>query len=63
MKIAFIIFCFSPFVLQAQTDSKVYVKLHLLSKVETDGIKLRWACDNPVVWQNGLSKGYILERA
>lgn len=48
--------------LSSQTEQTI-VTLNILSKVERDGIKLRWAIDDPHIWQLALSKGYTLERA
>lgn len=64
MKVASTVICLLlVLTLSAQEKNIIRVNLHLISKVEPNGLKLRWACDNPVVWQQALSKGYLLERA
>lgn len=37
--------------------------IKIISKVSTDSIILRWAPNHPGAWEQGLSFGYILERA
>lgn len=51
-----------PIFLYAQEDLTI-VGLKSIAKIESDGIKLRWAVDDPYIWQQALSKGYLLEKA
>jgi len=40
------------------------IRLSLIGKISDNGnLKLRWTCNDQIVWLEGLSRGYILEKA
>lgn len=57
--IGLLILIFHFGLLWCQSDT---TQINVLAKINESELKIRWACNNPIVWLNGLKYGYILEK-